>query len=224
DANGIHREHEVRILGNLVIDEYEDTVTGLAEAGATVYVWVHERDPESHMETTAAGDGSWLVDFGLRETPFDLTEGMCGRAEIRDDQGNATAADWCVPGDITIRVTGADGPEFWVGSSDNIILRWGWGACTQEQIVSFSEALDEDYSLNGESLEGVWGAPIEAPWLADYCGGISGWRINWESTPGILPVGDHTVETSVWLSTEITDGIGTYEGLLFETMITIHVW
>jgi hypothetical protein len=219
DADGIHREHEVRVLENLVIDELEDTVTGIAEAGATVHVWVHDRYDETYVEVIAAGDDSWTADF----TPFDLEEGMCGRAEIHDDQGNATAFDWCVPGDIAIRVTGSDGPEYWVGSGDNIILRWGWGACTLEQIDAFSSALEDTYRLNGVLLEGVWGSPEEAPGLSDFCGGIPGWRIYWEYALGTLPIGQYTVETSVSLSEEITDGIGTYSGTLFESQITIHV-
>jgi hypothetical protein len=87
------RTHTVRELAVLGVDEGENTVAGTAEAGAEIVIWVHEHG-ESEMSVSADG-GAWLADFD--DVGFPLEAGTCGRVEIRDNQGNATAVDWCVP-------------------------------------------------------------------------------------------------------------------------------
>lgn len=87
------RTHTVRDLAVLTVDGAENTVAGMAEAGAEIVIWVHEHDG-SEMRLPA-DDGTWLADFD--DIDFPLEAGMCGRAEIRDDQANSTAVDWCVP-------------------------------------------------------------------------------------------------------------------------------
>jgi len=88
------REHTVRNLAITTVDAEADTVAGTADPGAEMHVWPHEFG-EYELQPTAGEDGTWLAEFG--PLGFDLEEGMCGRAEIRDEVGNATAADWCVP-------------------------------------------------------------------------------------------------------------------------------
>jgi Tol biopolymer transport system component len=87
------REHTVRNLSITGVDKAENTVAGTADPGAVVHVWVHEIGGDLHP--TAGEDGDWLADFD--DSSVDLVEGMCGRTEIRDEVGNATAVDWCVP-------------------------------------------------------------------------------------------------------------------------------
>jgi hypothetical protein len=85
------RPHIVQNLAVTEVNGDEDTVTGTADTGAVVQVWPHETG--QLLEDTAV-DGSWQVDFsGL----FDLVKGTCGRSQIPDDAGNATAVDWCIP-------------------------------------------------------------------------------------------------------------------------------
>jgi hypothetical protein len=86
------RTHTVRNLAVTTVDAEANTVAGTADDGAVVYAWVHEFGYD--MQITVEG-GTWLADFG--SLGFDLLEGMCGRSEIRDGDGNATAVDWCVP-------------------------------------------------------------------------------------------------------------------------------
>jgi hypothetical protein len=88
------RKHLVQNLAVTGVDMTADTVEGIADPGAQVHVWPHEFG-EYELQPTAGEDGSWLADF--TSLGFDLQEGMCGRAEIRDEAGNATAVDWCVP-------------------------------------------------------------------------------------------------------------------------------
>jgi hypothetical protein len=71
-----------------------DTVSGTADFDPeqyTLHTWIHEVDgSEQELELT---DDSWTADFSA----FGLEAGMCGRVEVRDQDGDATAADWCVP-------------------------------------------------------------------------------------------------------------------------------
>lgn len=87
-----NREHTVQNLAITAVDDGANSVSGTADIGTLVYTWVHEYGYD--MELTVE-DGTWLADYG--SMGLDLLPGMCGRAEIRDDYGNATAVDWCIP-------------------------------------------------------------------------------------------------------------------------------
>jgi len=93
-GSGMERHHTVRNLAVTEVNAATDTVAGLADEGALVHAWVHGFG-ELELQPTVGEDGTWLADFA--SLGLDLQEGMCGRAEIRDDLGNATAVDWCVP-------------------------------------------------------------------------------------------------------------------------------
>jgi hypothetical protein len=86
--------HMVEFVTVTGTDAGEDTVFGQAVAEEPVYVWQHGEDWAMQTPTTG-GDGTWTADF--TETGLDLLAGACGRAEVRDEQGNSTAHDWCVP-------------------------------------------------------------------------------------------------------------------------------
>lgn len=88
------RTHTVQNLAITSVDIAAETVEGVADPGVLVHVWSHEFG-ENELQPTTGEDGAWLADFG--SIGIDLTEGMCGRSEIHDDVGNATAVDWCAP-------------------------------------------------------------------------------------------------------------------------------
>jgi Tol biopolymer transport system component len=90
----VTRTYTVRNLDVTDMNRQADTVAGIADPGAVVYLWVWDHN-ESYMELTTKKDGKWLADF--HSVGFELAEGMCGRAEVRDKIGNRTALDWCVP-------------------------------------------------------------------------------------------------------------------------------
>ncbi|HSF81777.1 MAG TPA: hypothetical protein VLA49_11115 [Anaerolineales bacterium] len=90
DGNTI-RTHIVRNLAITAIDLDEDTISGLADEGTTVYVWPHDAWFEP-LQAVANESGVWQVDLG--DVDYDIQEGASGRSEIRDDTGNATAVDW----------------------------------------------------------------------------------------------------------------------------------
>jgi hypothetical protein len=87
------REHTVRNLSVTEVNKVENTVTGTADAGAIVHVWVHEID--GTLQIAAGEDGSWLADFD--DLGIDLVENMAGRAQVYDEMGNGTAVDWHIP-------------------------------------------------------------------------------------------------------------------------------
>jgi hypothetical protein len=90
-GSGLEQTYTVRNLSVTSVDAEANTVTGTADE--ELYVWVFGFDgTELHVTPQ---DSTWLADFGT--IPFDLMDGMCGRAEIGDEFGNATAVDWCIP-------------------------------------------------------------------------------------------------------------------------------
>jgi hypothetical protein len=88
------RSHTVRNLAVTALDLQENTITGLADDGALVYVWPHDAWFEP-LQAIADASDAWEVD--LDDVGYDLVEGASGRSEIRDGIGNATAVDWYVP-------------------------------------------------------------------------------------------------------------------------------
>jgi hypothetical protein len=101
--------HIVQNLAITDVDKVANTVLGTADSGAMVYAWVHGFG-ETEMQLTVE-NGSWLADFGSRE--FDLMENMCGRSEIRDEVGNSTAVDWCIPNPTIIAHPDQEWVEGW---------------------------------------------------------------------------------------------------------------
>ena len=83
------RTHTVRNLAITDVDQEYDTVSGTADPFEWLYVWQHE--PGEQLEIQADEYGSWFADLAGH---YDVRPGMGGRAEIRDDDGNATAVDW----------------------------------------------------------------------------------------------------------------------------------
>jgi len=108
------REHVVQNLAITGWDVFADTVSGTADQGAHLVVWVHEHD-ESMLFSVAAGDGAWTADFA--SLPFDLDYQMGGRAMIYGPMANATAVDWGIP----------EAPHMWIWIEWNSVDGHGWG-------------------------------------------------------------------------------------------------
>jgi hypothetical protein len=86
------RTHIVQNLAITAVVEEDDTVAGTADPEAQIYVWPHATGQT--VLVTADDEGTWLADFA---DVFDLVPGENGRAEIRDEDGNATAVEWHIP-------------------------------------------------------------------------------------------------------------------------------
>ena len=86
--------YTVQNLAVIDVNQDTDTLGGTADAGAVVKVWPHGHDQEATVQSTAGGDGMWHANF---TDLFDLLIGNCGRSQITDASGNATAVDWCAP-------------------------------------------------------------------------------------------------------------------------------
>jgi hypothetical protein len=92
DDGETFRWHEVRDLSISKVDPEDNIVKGIANPWAEVHVWPHATGQE--QLAIANPKGQWNVDFtGI----YDLMPGDAGRAEIRDEFGNATAVDWYIP-------------------------------------------------------------------------------------------------------------------------------
>jgi hypothetical protein len=90
------------------VDAVADTVSGRADAGASVDVWVHGN---GQMTVTADGSGNWTADFSGMT---DLTYLSDGGSQQTDSDGDSTGVWWSSP---RFRV---DPDQNWVRSSN----RW----------------------------------------------------------------------------------------------------
>ena len=96
------RTHVVRNLIITDIDVKDDTISGTADPGSTVYVWPHDGWFEP-LQSLANKSGNWQVNLG--DVGYDILEGAAGRAEVRDEFGNATAVDWNLSARIIVQIT-----------------------------------------------------------------------------------------------------------------------
>ena len=103
--------HTVRNLTITNVDKIDDIIAGTADSGEVVHAWVHGYGENEML--LPVEEGIWLANFGSAD--FDLVEGMCGRSEIRDELGNATSVDWCIPS-----------PRFSVFPEWEYIEGWDW--------------------------------------------------------------------------------------------------
>jgi hypothetical protein len=95
DEFGATTTHTVQYLSVTTANHDDDTIKGIADPGAKVYVWPHATGEQqlAIAKTKGAAKGKWNVDFsGI----YDIAPGECGRSEIRDEFGNSTAVDWCI--------------------------------------------------------------------------------------------------------------------------------
>ena len=129
------KEHTVTTLVVTSVDEAADVVSGLAEPGSAVGVWVHET--EANLEVTACnnsgfpcnGDaiGTWHADFSGMIDLVPSSEGNSGQWDEDDD---ATWAFW--------RVRGL--PELGVSATHDIIEGYDFAGDT----VTFTFDSNED--------------------------------------------------------------------------------
>jgi hypothetical protein len=108
------RFHTVQNLAITGWDVFADMVSGTADEGAQLVVWVHEHD-ESLVYPVAGPGGTWMADFA--SVGFDLDYEMGGRAIIYGDYNNATAVDWGIP----------EAPHMWIWIEWNSVDGHGWG-------------------------------------------------------------------------------------------------
>jgi Tol biopolymer transport system component/regulation of enolase protein 1 (concanavalin A-like superfamily) len=104
------RTHTVQNLTITALDAEADTVAGTATPDSEVYVWPYATGEQVMDKADSAGN--WKADL---TGTYDLVPGDCVRAEIRDEQGNSTAVDWCVPQtDVHYFRDGLPNPWYWV--------------------------------------------------------------------------------------------------------------
>jgi hypothetical protein len=114
----VSKSHVVTELAITEIDPDADTVSGTAEPGSEVDVWVNNIGHNVWRRETAAGDGTWTADFGSpgdepgEEGTTDLIPGSQGDSAQCDAENDCTFAWWGIPN-----------PQFTVDASyDNV---WG---------------------------------------------------------------------------------------------------
>lgn len=179
-GSGLERTYVVEPLAVTTLDAIENTISGTADPGAEIFIGVFGYDLPEILVTV--DNGTWTMDFD--DIPFDLETGMCGRAEIPDDQRNSTAVDWCIPN-----------PEIraWLGNPR--VEGYGWPA-------------GKTIMLEIAHPEG--GEPFTASALVE---DHDGWTFvgfsteGWDLEPGqeITMYGDGLIKTHIILPVSITN-------------------
>ena len=92
DGGSETKTHFVSDVAVVSVDAAADTVTGTAQDGVDLWVWVHNEP--SGLSATADGLGDWVAYF---DTVFDLVPGTAGAVAEADSDGDQTQVDWRVP-------------------------------------------------------------------------------------------------------------------------------
>ena len=135
DDGDVVKTHTITTLAVTGVDEAADSVSGNADPGSDVDVWVHESDAWRHVVADGM-TGAWTADFGVpgeepgEEATADLVPGSNGNSSQCDDDGDCTYGGWSLPNAIfraDPRKRGYLGPRVVrCGGSDHH-HRWGGG-------------------------------------------------------------------------------------------------
>ena len=113
------------------VDVESDTVSGLADIGQALDVWVYDTNWPG-VQVTSGMSGTWTADFS---GVWDIVLGTNGAAQVNDDDRDGSRMDWNVPN-----------PTFGVRVNDNTIEGWGWplGATVTIEIDDLTTSDDPD--------------------------------------------------------------------------------
>ncbi len=103
--------------------------------------------------------------------------------------------------------------EITVSPDQELILAWGWGACTPGLVTAFAKTVQVQWYLNGSSIlpenEGIkyWG-PVENRGPESQCliGNGDLWGSSWRYSLGHLSVGVYQVSMTWKLDHQLLDG------------------
>jgi hypothetical protein len=133
-----------------------------------------------------------------------------------------------------------DGSTITISSDQEIILGFGWGACTPGLVRAYIHAAHLDWSLNGQlifpsdeaSQYWVLIGPID-PSTGGTCIAGNGtlWGARWRYSMGNLGPGIHQIHFHHWVSHRIIDGwdsdgdgkMEVYNGTLDDWSVTVNV-
>ena len=102
------KNHTVSAVEVTALDPASGAVSGVAEIGANVQVWIHGEDGGEGRETIANGVIPDDLDMGTWTVTFtELSPGTEGAAAVIDDDGDRTQTDWKIL-NPTIRVNPVD--------------------------------------------------------------------------------------------------------------------
>jgi hypothetical protein len=139
------KTHTVTNLFVDVVDVTADDVSGRADAGTSVDVWVHD---DGGVTVTADGSGDWIADFSGMT---DLTYLSDGASQQTDDDGDSTWVWWAAPRFQVAPVD--DWVQSWSpwtpGATISLTIEDGSGV-----VYSDSQTADADGRFNFDDLGG----------------------------------------------------------------------
>ncbi|HEX9094288.1 MAG TPA: hypothetical protein VF902_09935, partial [Coriobacteriia bacterium] len=119
----------------------ENTVSGHANLGQSVYVEFYEEGGGGSSTSADGSTGDWTIDFDLTTPTYDITPGMNGDAAITDGAGHILQVPW----HAYVNGIQADPDTDWFGASE-------WSPDTT---VTFTFSNDVNPANPGESTQDV---------------------------------------------------------------------
>lgn len=133
------------------------------------------------------------------------------------------------------------GGDFTVTSRDQVVIRYGWVACSKGLVNDYIDSVNHLFFLDGELIrkaqaqdKSYWSAPNEYE-LDDIPSSICLWDVDkvwvayWEYSLGRLEPGDYELALERTFAFPVIDGTGyngelhTYQGFVRFPATTIHV-
>ena len=165
-----YKEHLVTALRNVTADPVTNTISGQAEAGSEVDVYIHDGP---HEVITVEGDGTW--EWVVDPADFEITAGTSGIAWQADQDRDETHIHWHVPD-----------PFFMVEPNSNEVWGHEWPPETsitveieREGTPEFSDTIDSNewgdfelwdigFDIEVDDLVKVTGGDIEITHVVKY--------------------------------------------------------
>jgi len=142
-SDGVYiKDHVITNLVATSADADTDTVSGTADPGSVVHVWVCGENACANRYETADENGNWVANFGVpgdepdEQDTFDLVPGYASDANQVDEDGDFTQIHWRVPN-----------PRLGVWPLNDNVQGWEWPAG-----VTLTLTIDDDDDLSNGVL------------------------------------------------------------------------
>jgi len=165
-GGGYTKVHTARYLTITEVNPQADTISGKADVGAEVKVWLNSGTNWIFRSEIANSSGIWVANFGIpgdsqgEETIFDLLPNTQGQVRIEDEDNDATQENWSAP----------PNPFIIVQPNEDRVFGFDWpvGTLLELEIDDPETSQSPDYTASQVFVESDdWGNGFELNGLFD---------------------------------------------------------